>query len=90
MTVFADGLTTVTDIAFGPDGTLYASEFRGFLTGGEEGPPPADGDIVTWTGSGWETVATDLMMPTSIRVGPDNSLYILTIDGTIWRGAPAG
>jgi hypothetical protein len=92
LTVFADGLTTVTDIAFGPDGTLYASEFRGFLTSGSEdpeAPPPADGDVVKWTGNAWETVASGLLMPTNVKVGADGAVYILTLDGMLWRALPA-
>ena len=91
LTVFAGGLTTVTDIAFGPDGALYATEFRGFLTSGDEGsgaPPPADGDVVKWNGSDWETVVSGLMMPTSVKVGGDGAVYVLTLDGTVLRALP--
>lgn len=88
MTMVAGGLTTVTDIAVGPDGAIYATEFRGFLTAEGEGPPAADGAVVKWTGSEWQTVASGLLMPTSVEVGADGTVYILTIDSTIWRAVP--
>jgi hypothetical protein len=92
MTVVATDLTTVTSIAFGSDGSLYATEFRGFLTAGEgdeAGPPPSDGDVVRWTGSEWEPIVTGLMMPTSVVAAPNGDLFVLTIDGTIFKASIA-
>jgi hypothetical protein len=71
------GLTAVTDVAVGPDGTLYAVEMS---TGNLQEPPflvPGSGRIVRQTGpNSAEDVATGLMFPVSIAFGPDGGLYI--------------
>jgi hypothetical protein len=71
------GLTTVTDVAVGPDGTLYASEMS---TGNLEEPPfmmPGSGRIVRQTGSdSAEDVATGLMFPITLSFGPNGGLYV--------------
>lgn len=71
------GLTAVTDVAFGPDGTLYASEMatgntteRPFLT-------PNSGRVVRQTGPDTlEPVVTDLPYPVSIGFAPDGQLVV--------------
>lgn len=71
------GLTAVTDVAVGPDGTLYAVEMS---TGNLEEPPflvPGSGRIVRQTGpASAEDVASGLMFPITIRFGPDGALYV--------------
>jgi hypothetical protein len=71
------GLTAVTDVAVGPDGTLYAAEMS---TGNLDEPPflvPGSGRIVRQSGTGdLEEVATGLMMPISLAFGPDGALYV--------------
>lgn len=71
------GLTTVTDVAVGPDGTLYAVEMS---TGNLEEEPflvPGSGRIVRQTGpASAEEVASGLMFPITIRFGPDGALYV--------------
>jgi hypothetical protein len=71
------GLTTVTDVAVGPDGALYAVELS---TGNLEEPPfmvPGSGRIVRQTGpESAEDVATGLMFPITLNVGPDGELYV--------------
>jgi hypothetical protein len=71
------GLTAVTDVAVGPDGTLYAIEMS---TGNLEQPPftvPESGRIVRQTGAdSMEDVATDLNLPISLAFGPDGGLYV--------------
>jgi glucose/arabinose dehydrogenase len=71
------GLTAVTDVAVGPDGTLYAVEMS---TGNLQEPPflvPGSGRIVRQTGpDSAEDVATGLMLPISIAFGPDGGLYV--------------
>jgi glucose/arabinose dehydrogenase len=75
MTVFADGLTTSTALAFGPDGTLYATEFRGPLTD-ETGMNIATGRVVEWADGAWDTVADGLTTPTGLAVGADGTIYV--------------
>ena len=71
------GLTAVTGVAVGPDGTLYASEMS---TGNLEEPPfavPGSGRIVHQTGpDSSEDVATGLMFPIALAFGPDGALYV--------------
>jgi plastocyanin len=71
------GLTTVTGVALGPDGTLYAIEMS---TGNTAQPPflvPGSGKLVKQTGPDTsETVAEGLMLPVSLDVGPDGAFYV--------------
>ncbi|HEY7036655.1 MAG TPA: ScyD/ScyE family protein [Thermomicrobiales bacterium] len=73
------GLTAVTAVAVGPDGTLYATELT---TGPDSGtnPPfviPGTGKIVKQTGpSSSVEVATGLSAPTSLAFGADGGLYV--------------
>jgi hypothetical protein len=71
------GLTAVTGVAVGPDGTLYASEMS---TGNLEEPPfavPGSGRIVHQTGpDSSEEVATGLMFPIGLAFGADGGLYV--------------
>jgi hypothetical protein len=71
------GLTTVTGIAVGSDGTLYATELS---TGNLPQPPflnPGTGKIVKMTGpSTSEDVATGLMLPVALGIASDGSFYV--------------
>src|SRR4051794_1776000 len=71
------GLTAVTGVAVGPDGTLYASEMS---TGNLEEPPftvPGSGRIVHQTGpDSSEDLATGLMFPIGLAFGADGGLYV--------------
>jgi sugar lactone lactonase YvrE len=71
------GLTAVTDVAVGPDGTLYAVEMS---TGNLQEPPflvPGSGKIVRQTGpDSAEEVATDLVLPITIDFGADGGLFV--------------
>ena len=71
------GLTTVTGVAFGPDGTLYAVEMS---TENPAEPPnlrPNTGRVVRQTGpAGLEPVVTDGSLLTKIKFGPDGALYL--------------
>ena len=73
------GLTTVTDVAVGPDDTLYAVEMA---TGNLEEPPfllPGSGRVVRQTGpDSSEDVATGLTFPITLGFGPDGGLYVAT------------
>ncbi len=71
------GLTAVTDVTVGPDGTLYATELS---TGNLEEPPflvPGSGRVVRQTGPDrLEVVAGGLMLPVALEFGPDGGLYV--------------
>jgi plastocyanin len=71
------GLTMVTALAVGPDGTLYAVEMS---TGNTDEPPftqPASGRVVRQTGpSSHEEVVTGLDYPIAGATGPDGGLYV--------------
>jgi plastocyanin len=71
------GLTVVTDVAVGADGTLYAIEMS---TGNLAEPPflvPGSGRLVHQTGPDTlEVVADGLMMPVALEIGPDGAFYI--------------
>ncbi|HEX5167367.1 MAG TPA: ScyD/ScyE family protein [Thermomicrobiales bacterium] len=83
MTVYAEGLTAVVDIEFGPDGTLYAVEIaRNGLLAAEEAQPD-DVEAITGAvvavaadGSLSEVVSTGLVLPGGVAVAADGSLYV--------------
>lgn len=71
------GLTAVTDVVVGADGTLYAIELS---TGNLEQPPflvPGSGRIVRQAGpDALDVVAEGLMFPVALDLGPDGALYV--------------
>jgi sugar lactone lactonase YvrE len=71
------GLTAVTGVAVGADGTLYATEMS---TGNTDAPPfvvPGSGRVVRQTGpASAEPVAEGLMLPVGLALGPDGALYV--------------
>lgn len=71
------GLTTLTDVAVSPDGTLYALEMS---TDNSSEPPfyrPNTGRVVRQTGpSSLEPVLTGLAQPVRMAFGPDGGLYV--------------
>lgn len=67
------GFTTVVDLAFGPDGLLYALE----LSDGPGFPALGAGKVVRVKRSGEiEEVITGLNVPTGMTFGPDGRLYV--------------
>jgi hypothetical protein len=74
-TPVSTGLTMVADIAFGPDGNLYASELSlDYLS-----QPPAPGRIVRIGANGANEVAVDdLPLPLGITFDQDGNLYIVS------------
>jgi len=87
--VFRSGLTTVTDIDFGPDGSLYAIEHS-------TGPAffALPGDLVKITPAGVKTVlVSNLNRPTSVLVASDGTVYytnggITPGAGEVWKLTP--
>jgi len=73
MTVFAEGLTTSTALAFSADGNLLATEFRSGL---DPANPEQLGRVVEWENGEWEVVADNLVTPTGLAVGPDGTIYV--------------
>ena len=72
-TIYADGLTQVTDLAFGPDGSLYVLQHASAPLFG--GP----GSIVRIAPSGARTMVDTqgrLNHPAGLVVGPDGALYV--------------
>jgi hypothetical protein len=71
------GLTAITDIALGPDGSLYASELA---TGNSDTEPfyhSQSGKVVRQTGlDSSQVTATGLDYPVHLGFGPDGMLYV--------------
>lgn len=79
---YAVNLTTPTDLAFGPDGALYATQFA-VMT--EQGPQPASGAVIRiGMGDGSVAVVEGLPFPTAIDFDDAGNAYV-TINGV---GAP--
>jgi sugar lactone lactonase YvrE len=71
------GLTAVTDVVMGPDGTLYAAEMA---TGNMDTEPflsPGSGRVVRQNGpDGLDEVLTDVAYPVTLGVDPDGALHV--------------
>jgi hypothetical protein len=71
------GLTAITDIGVGPDGSLYASELATGNTDTEPFYHPHTGNIVRQTGpDSSQEIATGLDYPVHLGFGPDGMLYV--------------
>jgi sugar lactone lactonase YvrE len=71
------GLTTVTGVAVGTDGALYAIEMSTGNTDAEPFLVPDSGTLVRQSGgTGFEEVVSGLRFPIGLRTGPDGALYI--------------
>ncbi len=87
--VFLTGFTTITDLAFGPDGSLYVIEHS-------KGPAffSQPGDLVKVTPDGQRTVlVANLNRPTSVLVANDGTIYytnrgITAGAGEVWKLTP--
>lgn len=76
------GFTTVTGVAFGPDGLLYVLE----MSDAAGYPTPGAGKVVRVNHDGKiEDVATGLVVPTGMTFGKDGKLYVSN-----FGAAPAG
>ena len=78
---FVTGLTTVTDITFGADGTLYIAEFssdtRAVLQGGDfsKNAVSNPGRVLRWNGSELTVFADNVVSPTGL-LATESTLYI--------------
>jgi len=73
MTVFAEGLSTSTALAFDNAGNLLATEFRSGL---DPANPETLGRVVMWVDGAWDVVAENLITPTGLAVAPDGTIYV--------------
>jgi hypothetical protein len=76
MQVAASGLTAVLAVAFDHEGRMYALETD--TVAGRPGPAAAgSGMVVRVNGDGsLTTIASGLVFPTAMTVGPDDALYV--------------
>ncbi len=78
---YVTGLTAITDIIFGPDGTLYIAEFstdtRKVFEGGNfaENAISIPGRILSWDGSELEVIADKAVSPTGL-LATESTLYV--------------
>jgi hypothetical protein len=73
---YATGLTTLTDLRFGPDGNLYAVQFGRFS---QQGPQPNSGAIIrVQAGNASEVVVDGLLFPTSIAFSAAGDAFVTT------------
>lgn len=71
------GLTTVTGVAVGNDGALYAAELSATINGAQPDPTPGTGAIVRQTGaSSAAAVVVALDLPVAARFGADGVLVV--------------
>jgi hypothetical protein len=76
------GFTTITGVAFGPDGLLYVLE----MSDAPGNPSPGAGKVVRVNHDGSiQDIATGLVVPTGITFGPNEKLYVSN-----FGAAPAG
>lgn len=66
-----EGMTAVTDVAVGPDGSVYAVELIQF---GEEGPGP--GQVSMLTAEGPVVISPPLPTPYGIAIGPNGEVAV--------------
>jgi sugar lactone lactonase YvrE len=74
--VFASGLTTVTGVAFDPQGQMYVLETD--TAPGFPGPSAAGSGMVVRVNDDGSltTIASGLVFPTAMTFGPDGALYL--------------
>lgn len=78
-TIAADGLTFAIDVAFGPDGILYALEFATALTGGPSNGPTA-GRLWRLADDRTDLLADDLVTPVSLVIDERGRAFVAERD----------
>jgi len=73
--VFADGFTSIVDLAFGPDGTLYVVELDEASWAIDLGLPGLGGTVNACSSSGCSQVATGLPLPMAAAVDRRGTVY---------------
>jgi DNA-binding beta-propeller fold protein YncE len=83
VSVFMSGLTNITDIAFGGDGTLYVLELddNGRLTPGGSGAL-----LKVSAGGTFETLFSGMDAPTGLAIGPDGAFYVTNFSASQGQG----
>lgn len=77
VSIYAEGLTTVTGLAFDGHGTLYALETSSPVTAPGSPLVPGSGRVVRIDNNGnLNPVITGLTFPTAMAFGPDDMLYV--------------
>jgi hypothetical protein len=81
---YAEGYTNVTDLAFGPDGSLYAVEFatNGILSGDKTGALKR----VVPDVFGGEIISEELVNPTGVTVSRKGHIYVSNNGAVIDKG----
>lgn len=78
---FVTGLTAITDVTFGPDGTLYIAEFSSdtetVLAGGDFAANAAadPGRVLSWDGNELTVLTDNVVSPTGLLV-TESTLYV--------------
>ena len=91
--VFAEGFTNVTDLAFGPDGSLYVVQIA---TEGLLADPPSGGSVIRVAPDGSrEAIASGLDAPYGVAIGRKGHIYVSTHataadEGQVVRVHPGG
>lgn len=71
------GLTTPIDVAFAPDGTMYALQYASQFSAKKLRYIPFGGKVLRVRPDGSkQTVVTNLTFPTAMTFGPDGALYV--------------
>jgi hypothetical protein len=90
--VFLDGLTSVIDLAIGPDGLLYVVEFDEMSWIASFAPDLAAGGTITSydteTGELVEIVASGLSFPSAITFDKKGNLWLLENNDIVLEGYP--
>jgi DNA-binding beta-propeller fold protein YncE len=82
-TVFATGFTMITDLIFGPDGSLYALEYD---SDGLRNPGTTGALWKVGTDGSRTLIYGQLTQPTGIAIGADDAFYVSNFGGSSGQG----